>query len=61
MDPLLLNSDTYQSGGTARYNAYMSGYTERTSLELLSGGRKRFAHQPGALPFQAARPVRRLL
>jgi hypothetical protein len=38
MDPLLLNSDTYQSGGIGRYNAYMSGYTDRTSLELVSVG-----------------------
>ena len=38
MDPLLLNSDTYLSGGSARNNAYMSGYTDRTSLELVSVG-----------------------
>ena len=38
MDPLLLNSDTYHQGGTSRYNAHMSGYTDRTFLELLSVG-----------------------
>ncbi|KZD24080.1 filamentous haemagglutinin family protein [Tardiphaga robiniae] len=44
MDPLLLNSDTYiPSGpfaprGLSRYNAYMSGYTSRSSLELISVG-----------------------
>jgi filamentous hemagglutinin len=46
MDPLLLNSDAYLLGGITKYNAYMSGYTDRTSLELLSvGGSVSLANQ----------------
>ena len=38
MDPLLLNSDNFYLGGGSRYTAYMSGYTDRTSLDLVSVG-----------------------
>ncbi|MET0445957.1 MAG: filamentous hemagglutinin family protein [Pseudorhodoplanes sp.] len=38
LDPLMLNSDSVYAGGSSRNSAYMSGYTDRTSLELLSVG-----------------------
>jgi filamentous hemagglutinin family protein len=38
LDPLMLNSDNVYGGGSSRNSAYMSGYGERTSLDLLSVG-----------------------
>ncbi len=46
LDPLMLNSDTIDLGGSSRNNAYMSGYSDATSLDLLSvGGNVTLANQ----------------
>ncbi|MBO4220960.1 filamentous haemagglutinin family protein [Bradyrhizobium neotropicale] len=46
MDPLLLNSDPLSLGGQSFYSAYMSGYTDRTALDLLAvGGNVTLANQ----------------
>ncbi|WP_028161961.1 filamentous haemagglutinin family protein [Bradyrhizobium elkanii] len=46
MDPLLLSSDSLMLGGQDFYNAHMSGYTDRTALDLLAvGGNVTLANQ----------------
>ncbi|MDI4235570.1 filamentous hemagglutinin family protein [Bradyrhizobium sp. Arg237L] len=46
MDPLLLSSDSLMFGGQDFYNAHMSGYTDRTALDLLAvGGNVTLANQ----------------